>query len=226
MEAPTPAPNRLPPEVSPVFLGDTIKNTSSPNVPGFSWELQTWCSALPTGHLPPVCAPHQESTGRIFHHTPLCSHPHLAKICFSCRFFPWVTVGSHQPPNCSTRASLRSFTRKHSLNLYSVPCSELGPRGKDMPQCRLQILTGQWKPHRTSADHTPGEEMVHQKAITEAIRASDLTHRIGKDLLMIPDLSHERRERGREVPSRQRSLPEKIEKRTQCVWKPLADWCC
>ena len=41
------------------------------------------------------------------------------------------------------------------------------------------------------------------QAITEAIRASDLTHRIRKDLLMIPDLSHERREQGRKcLPGR------------------------
>lgn len=63
MGAPQPAPNRLPPEVSPVFLGDTIKHFQHPMSqasPGSSRPGH--CIAHWT--FPPVCAPHQESKGQ------------------------------------------------------------------------------------------------------------------------------------------------------------------
>lgn len=51
---------------------------------------------------------------------------------------------SHQPPNHLGQGIHQSlFLKKHFWNPYHIPDSVLGPKGKKMHWCRLQMLTGQ-----------------------------------------------------------------------------------
>lgn len=79
-------------------------------------------------------------------------------------------------------------------------------------------------PTRTSAGHTPGEGNGSSQAIIEAIRASDLTHKIRRDLPLISDLSQERIQQGRKcLPGRRVCLRKCRERKNSVSGKPLAD---
>lgn len=155
MGAPQPARNRLPPEVSPVFLGDTVKyfqhpmSQASPGSSRPGHRVAHWTSAR-CGHLPRnLKAGTSSSTHTLLS---ILTRPNSAPLQVR-------PLGDcpHQPPHCSSQAPVSTLSlRKQSSNLRSVPCSELGPRGKDLPRCRLQILTGQWKPHKNKCWPHPG----------------------------------------------------------------------